>query len=107
MVMRGHVRFQAQRAVMERDFLQHSRIKKRFHVLVNGSQRNGGDALFDLLVDQLRSRMLTGIDNGFVDYLTLESEGKALFFATAAEVVEGLRTQVGHSLVRGTLIIKQ
>ena len=50
--------------------------------------------LSDLLVDQLRSRMFTRIDNGFVDDLSLEGKSKALFLATAAEVVERLRTLV-------------
>ena len=40
--------------------------------------------------------MFTGIDNGFVDDLSLEGESKALFLAAAAEVVEGSRAQVGH-----------
>lgn len=91
-MMRGHVRFEAQRAVMERDFLKDSRIQERFHVLVNGAQGNRGDPLSDLLVDQLRGRMFTRIDNGFVDDLTLEGEGKAEFLTAAAEVVEGLLT---------------
>jgi len=38
--------------------------------------------------------MFTRIDYGFVDDLTLKGEGQALFLTAAAEVVEGLRTQV-------------
>lgn len=94
MMMRGHVRFEAQRAVMERDFFEHTRIQERPHVLVNCAQRNRRDPLPDLLVNQFRSRVFTRIDNGFVDDLALEGEGKTLIFTTPAEVVEGLRTQV-------------
>ena len=95
-MMRGHVRFEAQRAVMERDFLEDSGIQERLHVLVNCAQGNGGDPLSDLLVDQLRGRMFPRIDNGFVNDLTLEGKSKALFLAAAAETVEGLRTRVRH-----------
>ena len=79
---------------MERDFLEDAGIQERLHVLVNSAQGNRGDPLPDVLVDQLRSGMYTRIDNGFVDDLTLDGEGKALFLAAAAEVVDGLRTQV-------------
>ena len=92
MMMRGHIRFEAQRTVVERDLFEHARIQERLHVLVDGAQGNRGDPLFDLLVDQLRGRMFTRIDNGFVDHLALKGEGKTLFFTTPAEVVEGLRT---------------
>ena len=94
MMMRGHVRFQAQRAVVERDFFEHTRIQKGFHVLVNRAQRNRRDSLPDLLVYQFRSRMFTRIDNGLVDDLALEGERKTSVFTTPAEVVEGFRAQV-------------
>ena len=93
-MMRGHVRFEAQRAVMERDFLEDSGIQERLHVLVNCAQGNRGDALSDLLVDQLRGGMFTRIDNGFVDDLTLEGKGKALFLTASAEVLESLPARV-------------
>ena len=96
MMMRYHVRFEAQRAVMERNFLEDSGIQERLHVLINGAQGNRGDPLPDLLVDQLRGRMFTRIDNGFVDHLALESEGKTLFLTASAKIVEGLRTPVRH-----------
>src|SRR6187402_290480 len=38
MMMRGHVRFEAQRAVMERNFFEDSGIEERLYVLVNGAQ---------------------------------------------------------------------
>ena len=94
MMMRGHVRFEAQRAVMERNFFEHTRIQERLHILVNRAQRNRRDPLPDLLVNQFRGRMFTRVDNGFVDDLALEGEGKTLIFTTPAEVLEGLRTQV-------------
>ena len=94
MMMRGHVRFQAKRAMVERDFFEHAGIEERLHVLVDCAQRNRRDPLLDLLVNQFRSRMFTRIDNGFVDDLTLEGEGKTLFFTTPAEVVESFRAQV-------------
>src|SRR5215475_5831542 len=95
-MMRGHVRFETQRAVMERDFLEDSGIEEHLQVFVNGTQGNRRDPLPDLLVDQLRGRMFTRIDNGFVDDLTLESKGEALFLTAAAEVVKRLRTHVFH-----------
>lgn len=93
-MMRRHVRLETQRAVMERNFLEHSGIEERLHVLVDSAQGNRGDPLSDLLVDQLWSRMFTRIDNGFVDRLALKGKGKALFLTAAAEVVEGLCAQV-------------
>ncbi len=92
--MRGHVRFEPQRAVMERDFLEDSGIQEHLHVLVDGAQGNRGNPLSDLLVNQFRGRMFMRIENGFVDRLALEGKGKALFLTTAAEVVDGLRTQI-------------
>ena len=94
MMMRGHVRFEAQRAMVERHLLEHTRIQERLHVLVNRPQRNRGNPLPDPLVNPFRSRMFVRIDNGFVDDLALKGEGKTLFFATPAEVLEGLRTLV-------------
>ena len=94
MMMRGQVRFQAQRAVVESDFFQYTRIQEGLHVLVNRAQRNRRDPLPDLLVNQFRSRMFTRIDNGLVDDLALEGERKASFFTTPAEVVESFRAQV-------------
>ena len=96
MMMRSHVRFEAQRAVMERDFFENAGIEESLDVLVNGAQGNGWNPPPDLLVDQFRGGVLTRIDNGFVDHLTLECEGKTLFLATLAEVVEGSRTQIRH-----------
>src|SRR5690348_12695304 len=49
-MMRGHFRFEAQRAVMERDFPEDSGIQERLHVFVNGAQGNRWDPLSDLLV---------------------------------------------------------
>jgi hypothetical protein len=43
--------------------------------------------------------MFARIDNGFVDDLALEGEGKTLFFATPTEVGEGLRTQIRHGQI--------
>ena len=95
-MVRRHVRFEAQRAVMERDLLENAGIQERFHVLVNGTQGNGWNALSDLLVDQLRSRVLMRIGHGFVDHLTLESEGKPLLLTASTKVVECLRTRIRH-----------
>ncbi len=94
--MRGHVRFEAQRTVVERNFPEDSGIQERLYVLVNGAQRNRRNPLSDPFVYQLRGGMFTGIDNGFVDDLSLEGKSKALFPAAAAEFLEGSRAQVGH-----------
>ena len=94
MVMRGHVRFQTQRAMVKGHFFEDTEIEERLDVLVNGTQGNGRDALANLFVDQLGSGMFVGIDDGFVDDLALEGKGEALFFTAPAEVVEDLRTQV-------------
>ena len=92
----SHIRFQAQRTVMKSDFLKNAGIEERLHVLVNGTQGNGWYPLPDLLIDQFRGWVLARIDNGFIDHLTLESEGKALFPAAPAEVIKGLRTEIRH-----------
>ena len=93
-MVRRHVGFQAQRSVVECDLFEDARIQERFHVLVNGAQGYGWNALPNLLVDQFGRRVLMGVNDRFVDYLTLEGEGQPPFLATTAEVFEGSRAQV-------------
>src|SRR5262245_17959971 len=94
MMMRGHVRFEAQRAVVKRYFLEDAGIEELFYVLVDRAQGDRWDAPPDLLVDHFRSRMFVRIYNGFVYNLALESESEALCLTTPSEVVESSRTQV-------------
>ena len=80
--------------MVECDLFEDARIQERFHVLVDGAQGYGWNALPDLLVDQFGGRVLTGVNDGFVDYLTLEGEGQPPFLAATAKVSKGSRAQV-------------
>ena len=82
--------------MVECELFEDARIQERFHVLVDGAQGYGWNALPDLLVDQFGGRVLTGVNDRFVDYLTLEGEDQPSFFAATAEVFEGSRALVRH-----------
>jgi hypothetical protein len=84
-MVRLDVGLHTRRPVMKTEFAQQSVLDKRPDVFVDRCERDGRNALLDLVVDGFRARMIMHFHQRLVDNLALVGYGKAMVQAKLPE----------------------
>jgi hypothetical protein len=89
MVMRFEIAVHAQRGRMRSDLSQQPTLNEKAQIVVDGSERNRGDATPDRGVNAFRGMMSVSGDNSLIDHLPLVRDRQTVLRGQLTELLMG------------------